>query len=183
MHLSRPRHYFCTHMAVFECDRCGKCCMSLGPHIRIERQLNDRDYYCRSQIDNNLFLVHVDPAYRDEIAEEYAGEGGTAIPGEKKPCRFLRTGAAPGQTTCAIYASRPAVCREFRCYRMVIFNRDGDVAGRVIGRNTLRTEDSDLQKAWERAGIASLPTGDTAAWLGQVAALLAAHGYRIEPVG
>ncbi len=182
MHLTRPRHYSCTYMAVFECDRCGKCCVSLGPHIQIERQLNDRDYYCRCKIDNTLFLGHVDPAYQDDIAEEYAGEDGSGGDGEKKPCRFLRTGPAPGQTSCAIYASRPAVCREFRCYRMVILNRDGAVAGTVIGKNTLRTDDNDLKNAWERGGVAAFPTGDMAAWRGQVEAVLAGHGYHIEPV-
>ena len=59
-------------MAVFECDRCGKCCVSFGHLITIERQLSDLDYYCRCKIDNSVFPVHVDPAYGEEIADEIA---------------------------------------------------------------------------------------------------------------
>jgi hypothetical protein len=57
-------------MAVFECDRCGKCCVSLATLITIERQLNERDYYCRCKIDKGIFLARVDPAYRGENADE-----------------------------------------------------------------------------------------------------------------
>ena len=46
-------------MAEFVCDWCGKCCRSFGEFIRIERQLTERDYYCRYGITNDLVLVHV----------------------------------------------------------------------------------------------------------------------------
>ena len=180
MHLSRPRHYFCTHMAVFECDRCGKCCMSLGPHIRIERQLNDRDYYCRSKIDNAVFPVQVDKAFREEIEEEYLAEETLRNGPEKRPCVFLRQEPGGG-TTCAIYATRPKVCRDFRCYRMLIFSRDGTACGKVIGKNTIRTEDPTLQNLWDET-VAPLPTGDAAAWAEQVRAILTGSGYRAELV-
>ncbi len=53
---------------------CGKCCLGLGTLITVERQLNERDYYCRSKIDNAIFLAHVDPAYSEEIADEFLEE-------------------------------------------------------------------------------------------------------------
>jgi Fe-S-cluster containining protein len=167
-------------MAVFECDGCGKCCVSLGPHIMVERQLNDRDYYCRSVIDNMIFHAHVDPEYREEIADEFE-TGDTVYALEKKTCRFLRKNRGGNGTVCAIYATRPTVCRDFRCYRMLIRTRGGIICGRVIGKNTIRTEDTALKKLWNEQ-VVSIPYGNFAAWTKNVAGVLAENGYCADPV-
>lgn len=152
--------------------------MSLGHHITIERQLNERDYYCRSILDKVIFTVHVDPGYRDEISTEFETNPGTD---EKKPCPFLRRSRETGGTVCAIYPSRPKVCRDFRCYRMVIRNREGLVCGRVIGRNTLRTGDQFLEKLWNEK-LAAVPYGNEAVWTAMVSGILKKCGYYPDPV-
>jgi uncharacterized protein len=168
-------------MAVFECDRCGKCCVSLGPLITIERQLNDRDYYCRCKIDNAIFLARVDPVFREEIADDFT-ESGTAPPGpEKKSCQFLRKDPDGEGMVCAIYASRPKVCRGFRCYRMIIRAREGTILGWVIGKNSIKTEDAVLENLWKE-DVAKIPYGDSAVWTKAVAGILAEHGYCADPV-
>ncbi|HSQ93014.1 MAG TPA: YkgJ family cysteine cluster protein [Methanoregula sp.] len=168
-------------MAEFECEWCGKCCASLGPHIMIERQLNDRDYYCRSVIDNSFFSARVDPAFCEEIADEFETGETLAHSTERRTCRFLRQNPDRVGMVCAIYATRPKVCRDFRCYRMLIRTREGIVCGRVIGKNTLRTEDAALEKIWHER-VAAVPYGDAAAWAKTVGAILAGHGYRADPV-
>jgi hypothetical protein len=168
-------------MAVFECDRCGKCCASLGPHITIERQLNDVDYYCRSSIDNAIFLAHVVPEYREEIADEFEAGGPLPSGPEKKTCRFLRKNREVEGTACAIYARRPKVCRDFRCYRMVIYNPEGKVCGRVIGKNTLRTEDTALADLW-RERISQVLHANPVLWNEKVSAILDEHGYQADIV-
>lgn len=168
-------------MAVFECNRCGKCCVSLGPHITIERQLNDRDYYCRSIIDNAIFPARVDSEYREEIADEY--ETGVPLPSgtEKKSCRFLRKERQGDGTICAIYQTRPKLCRDFRCYRMLIHTREGTISGRVIGKNTIRTDDAALEKLWN-GQVAAIPYGDPVEWTKNVVRILAKNGYRADSV-
>jgi uncharacterized protein len=163
-------------MAEFACDRCGKCCVSLGPLITIERQLNDREYYCRCKIDSTIFLARVDPAFRGEIADDFS-ECGTTLPGqEKRSCRFLRKDPEGEGKVCAIYTTRPKVCRDFRCYRMLIRNPEGTVCGRVIGKNTVRTEDTALENLWKEL-VAPIPYRDTTAWTEKVAGILSEHGY------
>jgi Fe-S-cluster containining protein len=168
-------------MAAFICDRCGKCCVSLGLHITVERQLNDRDYYCRSTIDNAIFLAHVDPEYREEVADEFAAGDLNRSSPDKKPCTFLRKNPDGDGAACAIYATRPKVCRDFRCYRMVIRNREGNVCGKVIGKTTLRTEDEALRKLWAEQ-VEAIPSGDIAAWTEKVAAILKENDYRADIV-
>jgi uncharacterized protein len=169
------------HMAAFECDRCGKCCVSLGPLITIERQLNDRDYYCRCKIDNAIFLAHVNPAYGEEIAEEFADRGSEYPANANKSCRFLRKDPKGDRTTCAIYQTQPKVCREFRCYRMLIRNHEGVVCGKVIGKNTLRTEDAALEHLWN-AQVTAISYGNPVAWTKDVTGVLTDHGYCVDPV-
>ena len=168
-------------MAAFNCDRCGKCCVSLGPHITIERQLNDRDYYCRSSVDNAIFPVHVDPEYREEIADEFAMEGKGRTSPDKKPCIFLRKNPDGEGTACAVYATRPKVCRDFRCYHMIIRNREGKVCGKVIGKTTLRTDDTGLEKLWNEQ-VSTIPSGDSAAWRESVVKILSGNNYRADIV-
>ncbi len=143
-------------MVKFECDRCGRCCRSFGEFIRIERQLSTRDYYCRFGITRELFLAHTEPEYADAIAEEYEQQEGNGNDTNRKKCIFLQKDLQGDGFTCAIYQNRPSICREFQCYRMVIYNHDRHVVGTVIGRNELKTLDENLAKLWKEE-IAHLP--------------------------
>ncbi len=93
----------------------------------------------------------------------------------------------PGRAgqVCAIYATRPLLCREFRCYHMVIFNSSGEPAGRMVGRADIQTTDSMLARVWND-GVKPLPCPatpkDDPAWVQRVYAILAKHGYQGEAV-
>ena len=57
-------------MVKFECNGCGRCCVSFGEFIKVERKVAAHDYYCRYGITNELFHVHVLPEYGDEFLEK-----------------------------------------------------------------------------------------------------------------
>lgn len=144
-------------MAMFECNWCGKCCESFGEFIRIERQLNDRDYYCRYGITNEIFPVHVQPAFAEEIEEDFIDSDPKADAPSRKGCVFSRKNPEGKGFACAIYPTRPNICREFRCYRMLIHHpATGEMRGKVIGINELRTHDEILAAIWKEK-IAHLP--------------------------
>ncbi|MGB7788358.1 YkgJ family cysteine cluster protein [Methanoregula sp.] len=171
-------------MAKFVCNGCGKCCAGYGSFIRIERQLNDRDYYCRYGLTGDLFPVHADADYAGEIADRYTDGPGIAREG-KKPCPFLCRNRSGEGFACGIYATRPPVCREFRCYRMLVYNREGQLVGRVIGAGGISTSDEYLAQVWKEQ-IAGLPhthppgTNDPI-WVKKVTAILAEHGFQGDP--
>ena len=136
-------------MARFECTRCGKCCRSFGGFIRIERKLTDRDYYCRYGITHELFFVHVQPEFAQEISDEFSKKGETKADPAHRGCIFMRKNPAGENFACAIYPTRPSICREFRCYRMLIHHiPTGELRGKVIGTSDLRTEDEILAAIW-----------------------------------
>jgi len=168
-------------MVSFVCDHCGKCCASLGRSIRIERQLSDRDYYCRNTITGEVFPVHVAPEFAEEIDDDFAIGSSGSHPG----CIFLRHDSrGPGQV-CAIYPARPRICQEFRCYHVVIYLSTGDPVGRMVGRADIQTADPVLRRIWNEL-VKPLPCpatpGGDLAWVEQVREILAGHGYRGEMV-
>jgi Fe-S-cluster containining protein len=136
--------------------------MSLGRHIRIERSISSAQHYCRVAVTNELLPVAVQPHHRDLFSS-----------GEKDPswCPFLRK-EEEGLFTCTIYATRPRLCREFRCRTMTIYDFEGREAGYVKGRRSLVTEDPVLESAWRE-----IPGDANDAVLKEI---LRKHGYWAE---
>lgn len=173
-------------MAVFTCNFCGKCCSSFGSFITIERQLNDRDYYCRYSLTRDLFPVHVTRECADEISDRYLDLQGSDEPVGKKSCPFLCRKTDGTGFVCAVYDSRPPVCREFRCFRMLVDDRDSQLIGKVIGAGEISTSDEILARLWKEQILsiphAPPPGGNDPAWVKKVTAILAAHAFRGDAV-
>jgi len=163
-------------MVKFECDHCGKCCRSFGEFIKIERQLTSRDYYCRYGIKNEFFLAHIEADYAN--SQPPSLKEGEPVKG----CPFIRKNQIGSGIACAIYATRPQICRDFRCYRMVIRHRDGYECGRIMGRNELKTTDESLKQIWKERVSRQLPSHDDPRWEKAVIDALALHGYFGEGV-
>lgn len=198
-------------MAKFECNWCGKCCASFGEFIRIERQLTSRDYYCRYGITNEVFMVHIKPEFADDIDEEFTAADPKDPGMAKKGCIFSRKNPDGKGFACAIYDTRPGICRDFKCYRMLIHHPpSGELRGKVIGINELRTHDEILDAIWKEK-IAHIPHpinsahpggavqthghdthilahlndvrhADDKDWVNNVVEVLAANGYHGDPV-
>jgi len=196
-------------MAKFECNWCGKCCASFGEFIKIERQLTSRDYYCRYGITNEVFLVHIRPEFADDIDEEFTASDPRDTGSEKKGCIFSRKNPDGKGFACAIYETRPGICRDFKCYRMLIHHPpSGEIRGRVIGVNELRTHDEILDAIWKEkiahiphpihaansgtvhtpaqahvhAHLNDIQHADDKDWVNNVVEVLAANGYHGDPV-
>jgi Fe-S-cluster containining protein len=173
-------------MAPFVCDFCGRCCSSFGSFITIERQLNDRDYYCRYSLTGDLYPVHVDRDYSEDVSDRYMSVSGNGAANGKKSCPFLCKSHDGKGFACAIYEMRPPVCREFRCYRMLVYDNTGNLTGKVIGAGEISTSDEVLARLWKEqiAGLphAHPPGRNDPAWVRKVTGILATHGYRGDAV-
>lgn len=151
-----------------ECTRCGKCCISIGRYIRIDR---------RSGPDILAVMDLTRERFRSRVAPEYRSLSG--MPGGPGWCPFLRKVPGEGTFACTIYPSRPAYCREFRCCRIVIRDRDGKVVGKVKGRRSLESGDPAL-RGWWKEHVAPLTGTDDTAWTRMVKEKLLVAGYSVE---
>jgi hypothetical protein len=145
--------------------------MVSGKHIRIERKLGERDYYCRDLITNNLEMTHVESPYLPVFTEK----GGYRE--ENDQCHFLvRT---PEGYACVVYNTRPLSCREFRCCHMRIYRDRKNLVGTVKGRRGLSTTDPDLEKFWNDR-IRLLDVTEDGQWDMKVKKFLEDAGYTVE---
>jgi uncharacterized protein len=145
----------------FRCTDCGRCCVSLGRSISIERRVTGRHYDCREAVRTE--------AFRAEVSEEYR----SAVP-SSAGCPFL-VRLSPERSACACYDTRPRLCREYRCASMRVFDRDGAERGHVGGRRSLLTDDAALRALWYPGD-----GEEDAAWRERIEADLVRAGYGVE---
>ncbi|HVN66423.1 MAG TPA: YkgJ family cysteine cluster protein [Methanomicrobiales archaeon] len=159
-------------MAVFECSRCGLCCMNFGELIRIERGVSDIEFYCRFLVTNELFRARVMPEWREAFADTAEMDAHPAW------CRFLRR--VPGGTgfVCTIHDSNASICRDFRCCVMRIYNGSGTQVGKIGGNRSLFTEDEKLKEIY-RERVMDLKAGDMKEWLAKSAGVFSSAGFRV----
>ena len=141
----------------FECDLRGKCCASFGEFITVEQQITTHDYFFRYGITNELFQVPVLPEHADEFADTFEKMQDNGRDAHQQGCIFTRKNPDGPGFICMVYPNRPTICREFLCYRMLIKDlRSGELRGKLIGVNELRTRDEILSAIWKEK-IAHLP--------------------------
>jgi len=118
-----------------------------------------------------MVLVHIEGDFAD--SQPMTTGMGTPVKG----CPFMRKNPDGGGIVCAIYATRPRICRDFRCYRMVIVDHEGHERGRIMGRNDLKTTDKTLERIWKEQVAPLLPSHSDVRWEKAVMDALAPHGY------
>lgn len=159
-------------MTEFTCTRCGKCCISLGRHMRIIRSPSQFSHILHVKVSGETRPVQVNP----ELRELFLLKGAPSY--AEGWCPFLRK-TAEGIFVCTVYSSRPVICRSFRCCTMRILDREGQEAGKVKGRRTISTNDPRLEEVWnnEIVQYSTLPDREFSA---RCQSIIAIHGYVCE---
>ncbi len=63
-------------------------------------------------------------------------------------CPFLRFDPEE-RAFCTVHLTRPSICRDFQCWRILILDTGGKRAGRIIFEETLMTEDAAVKRIWD----------------------------------
>ncbi|MDD1693460.1 MAG: YkgJ family cysteine cluster protein, partial [Methanoregula sp.] len=93
-------------------------------------------------------------------------------------CPFLRERFA-GSAICTVHFTRPDLCRQYACFRILVLGHSGERLGRVVDSSRyFTTMDPELRALWDRE-IASSDIGDEALWEGYVERVLSGAGYRV----
>lgn len=117
--------------------------------------------------------VRVDP---DKIA---LFEDESSIEGLPEACPFLRFDGKTGKAWCTVHLTRPDLCRDYCCWRLLILDARGKRAGRVMYQRTFLADNDELRRLWERVQPA-LNGLSGAAWDDAVTNILTAAGYRVR---
>jgi Fe-S-cluster containining protein len=157
----------------FECSQCGECCSHLGLVHSIIEDYGDYHFLLKNQYTGEKTAVAVDP---DKIAL-FAD---TSIFQERpEVCPFFRYDRASAKGYCTVHLTRPAICRDYGCWRLLILDAAGKRAGRIMCQRHLASEDEALTRLFEEY-INHLVEPDDAAWDERVIRLLVAAGYTVR---
>jgi hypothetical protein len=157
----------------FECAQCGECCSHLGLVFSIKEERGGYSFLLLNQYTGELTEVVVDKdkirLYEDRSIFERLPEA----------CPFFRTDPVDSRAYCTVHATRPGICREYSCWRLLILDRRGRRAGRVMYLRTLVSEDQLLTLLWEQC-IEPIDEPDDAAWDDEVIRILSRAGYSVR---
>jgi Fe-S-cluster containining protein len=94
------------------------------------------------------------------------------------PCPFLRQDPSTGKAVCTVHGTRPATCRDYGCWRVLVLDPSGRRIARVMERRYLHLEEPSLALAYEefRDGIDTFPDN---AWDSAVARFFRERGYSV----
>jgi Fe-S-cluster containining protein len=94
-------------------------------------------------------------------------------------CPFFRYDRAAEKGYCTVHLTRPEICRDYGCWRMLILNPEGKRAGRIMCQRHLASEDEALTRLFEEQ-VNHLVGQDDAAWDKTVIRVLVAAGYTVR---
>jgi len=129
----------------FECQQCGECCSHMGQVHTIEKDLGNNEFLICNQYTGEEHTVKIDQdkllLFREKRIFERLPEA----------CPFLREEPGTGKIRCTIHLTRPDICRDFGCWRILILDSRGNRAGRIT-RNSryLSSDDTFLRKIWRK---------------------------------
>lgn len=157
---------------VFFCQQCGECCSSMGEVIGIQDQIGPTEFVIRYTITGEERRVWIDPDKEDLF---FSRDIRTRPP---LACPFLRE-RSPDCVVCTVHYTRPDLCRQYSCFRILVLGPDGTRLGRVVDRSRVFvTLDRALRAFWDRE-IARSEISDESAWEVFVERMLVRAGYRV----
>lgn len=107
-------------LLTIECQRCGNCCSTMGEIISIQEEIRPFDFRI-GYTNGEERLVSVDPDKRELFLTQQD------IDKKLAACPFLRQ-LASHERVCTEYASRPELCRNYLCSRILIPGRGGGIS-------------------------------------------------------
>lgn len=157
----------------FECFQCGKCCAHLGLVQSIKEKYGNYRYLIYNQYTREEIPVTVDPDKR-EIFED------TSI-FEKYPraCPFFRYRPGSELACCSVHLTRPEICRDYQCWRLLILNPRGRRVGKIPYIRTLVSDDPLLNRIWEDC-VEQQNDPDDRRWEDAMITILTKAGYTVR---
>ena len=144
----------------------------MGEIIEIHEELEPDVFRIGFSVTGEERIVSVDPEKRDLFHLEVFK---TLQP---MACPFMRKSGTK-KFVCSVHSSRPELCRQYCCYRILVLDSQGKGIGKVTDSSRyFTTTDVDLRKIWN-SEIASIGISDERCWEEHVEQTLTRAGYRV----
>ena len=94
-------------------------------------------------------------------------------------CPFFRHEPGSEKAFCTVHLTRPAICRDYGCWRLLILDSRGRRAGKIRFVRTLDSEDEDLTRLWDSCADEHREQDD-AKWEDAMVHILTRAGYTVR---
>lgn len=94
-------------------------------------------------------------------------------------CPFFRFDRPSAKGYCTVHLTRPEICRDYGCWRLLILDTGGKRAGRIMGQRHLDSRDPGLIRLF-RDQIDRLVEPDDRVWDETVIRVLTRAGYTVR---
>ena len=98
---------------------------------------------------------------------------------QPEACPFLRYHKEDKKAYCTVHLTRPEICRDFGCWRLLILNHQGSRAGRIMYQRAFFSDYDDLARLWKTC-IDPLNEPDDAIWEEKITRILIKAGYTVR---
>jgi hypothetical protein len=156
-----------------KCCQCGDCCSNMSLVHSVTEQISDYEFIIYNHYSGDIKKVQIDPDKIQLFEEQDILE---TMP---EACPFLRFNQNDGKAYCTVHLTRPDICREFCCWRLVILDSHNKRAGRILYQRTFVSDDENLTKLWDQS-IRPIKEPDDTVWEEKVIRILTRAGYTVR---
>jgi Fe-S-cluster containining protein len=94
-------------------------------------------------------------------------------------CPFFRYEQVSEKGYCTVHQTRPGICRDYGCWRILILGSGGERVGRIMASRHLASDDETVTRLFEEH-IDHLIESDDAVWDDTVIRMLKRAGYTVR---
>jgi len=145
----------------------------MGQVHNIKETLGDFEFLVNNQYTGEKTVVVVDADKHHLFLDK------SIFPDQPEACPFLRYHPADRKAYCTVHLTRPEICRDFGCWRLLILNSQGLRAGRIMYQRAFFSDDADLTRLW-KTYIDPLDEPDDAIWEEKITSILLNAGYTVR---
>jgi Fe-S-cluster containining protein len=156
----------------FECNQCGSCCHHLGLVFAIISENGPYEYQVKNQYTGESHIVRVDEDKRILFDDQ------SSIEDLKEACPFFRYKKPEAKAYCTIHLTRPEICRDYGCWRLLICDHRGKQVGKIMFARTFCSDNAVLQEIWSQSIEELSPLPDDV-WEREMVQRLSRAGYSV----
>ena len=157
----------------FECFQCGECCSQLGLVHSIKEEYGGYRFLVHNRYTGEETPVEID---QDKIR---LFEDKSIFQTLPNTCPFFRHEPGSEKAFCTVHLTRPEICRDYGCWRILILDHRGRRVGKIKFIRTLHSEDETLNRLWESC-IEEHREPDDVIWETEMIRILTRAGYTVR---
>ena len=158
---------------VFDCQQCGECCSHLGLVHSITEDHGNYEFVVFNRYTNESDVVSVD-ADKHALFDDKSIF--TTLP---EACPFFRHQPGSEKAFCTVHLTRPDICRDYGCWRMLILQPFRPWVDRIMFSRYLCSEDPLVTRIFEEC-IDPFREPDDSRWDEMVIRELTMRGYVVR---